>query len=236
VNINLPFNYLRDMELIKLLNYSLKSPDGGSALQEINFSLNRGDRVSIVAQARHDVQLFMKGLASLLYPTSGKFFFQGKDLDFSDYRNLLAYKQKVGYIASDISLISNKSVKDNLMLMVNYFENSFSMTIPDDIMELCSMFDLDTKLDLRPTYLDPEKMRIVIIIREICKKPDILLIERPKEFLGMKSFDTLKSVLQRLVDTGIALVCYALDEDFVNQFSTRKIVIENGSIVENIVD
>lgn len=223
------------MELIRLVDYTLKSPDGGTALQEVNLSLNRGDRVSIVAQDRHDVQLFMKGLASLLYPTGGKFFFQGKDLDFSDYRNLLTYKQKVGYIASDTSLISNKSVKDNLMLMVNYFENSFSMTIPDDIMELCKMFDLDTKLDLRPTYLDPEKRRIAIIIHEICKKPDILLIERPKEFLGVKSFDTLKSVLRRLMDTGIALVCYALDEDFVSQFSTREIVIEKGRIVENIV-
>jgi polar amino acid transport system ATP-binding protein len=224
------------MELIKLLNYTLKSPDGGTALQEVNFSLNRGDRISIVAQARHDVQLFMKGLASIVYPTSGKFFFQGEDLDFSDYRNLLAYKQKVGYIASGASLISNKSIKDNLMLMINYFENLFSMTIPDDIMELCRMFQLDTKLDLRPTYLDPEKMRSLIIIREICKKPDILIIERPKEFLGAKSFDTLKSVLRRLMNTGIALVCYALDEDFVNQFSTREIVIEKGRIVENIVD
>ena len=223
------------MELIRLVDYSLNSPDGGTALQGVNFSLHRGDRISVVAHARQDVQLFMKGLATLVYPTSGKIFFQGNSLDFSDYRNLLAYKQKVGYIASDVSLISNKSIKDNLMLMVNYLENSFSMAIPDDIMELCRIFHLDTKLDLRPTCLDPEKRRIAIIIREICKKPDMLLIERPKEFLGVKSFDTFKSILQRLMDTGIVLVCYALDEDFVNHFSTREIVIDKGSIVENIV-
>lgn len=219
-----------------MVDYSLKSPDGGTALQGVHFSLHRGDRISVVAHARQDVQLFMKGLATLVYPTSGKIFFQGNSLDFSDYRNLLAYKQKVGYIASDVSLISNKSIKDNLMLMVNYLENSFSMAVPDDIMELCRMFHLDTKLDLRPTCLDPEKIRIAIIIREICKKPDMLLIERPKEFLGVKSFDTFKTILQRLMDTGIALVCYALDEDFVNHFSTRGIVIDKGSIVENIVD
>ena len=224
------------MELIQLVDYALKSPDGGAALQEVNFCLNRGDRVSIVAHARHEVQLFMRGLASLVYPTKGGFFFQGKALDFSDYRNLLPYKQKVGYIASDMSLISNKSVRDNLMLMTHYFENSFSMTIPDDIMKLCNLFHLDTKLELRPTYLDPEKMRIAIIIREISKNPDILLIERPKEFLGVKSFDTLRSVLRRLMDKGIALVSYALDEDFVNQFSTREIVIAKGRVVENIVD
>jgi ABC-type ATPase involved in cell division len=224
------------MELIRLVHYFLKSPDGGTILQDVNFSLKRGDRVSIVAHDRHEVQLFMRGLASLVYPTNGKMFFQGKNLDFSDYRNLLAYKQKVGYIASEMSLISNKSVRDNLMLMIHYFENSFSMPIPDDIIKLCNIFHLDPQLDLRPTYLDPEKRRIAIIIREISKRPDILLIERPGEFLGVKSFDMLKSILRGLIDTGIALVCYALNEDFVNQFSTREIVIEKGSVVENTVD
>ena len=46
----------------------------------------------------------------------------------------------------------------------------------------------------------------------------------------------LKSILRGLIDTGIALVCYALNEDFVNQFSTREIVIAKGRVVENIVD
>lgn len=222
------------MELIRLVDYALKSPGGGAALQEINFSLNRGDMVSIVAHARDDVRLFMRGLASLVYPTSGKFFFQGKELDFSDYRNLLPYKQQVGYIASDAAFINNRSVKDNLMFMVNYFENRFPATPSGDIMELCGMFHLDEKLDLCPTYLDPENMRIAIIIREIGKRPDILLIERPQEFLGTKSFDTFKSVLRGLADTGITLVFHALDEGFVKEFSTREIMIEEGRIVENI--
>ncbi len=216
-----------------MLDYSLKGPGGGAALQKINFSLNREDRVSIVAHARDDVRLFMRGLASLVYPTSGKFFYQGKELDSSDYRNLLPYKQKVGYIASDVSFISNRSVRDNLMFVVNYFENRFPTTPSDDIMKLCRMFYVDEKLELRPTYLDPENMRIAIIIREICKSPDILLIDRPKEFLGPKSFDTFKSVLRVLADTGITLVFHALDEGFVKEFSTREIVIEDGKIVEN---
>lgn len=221
------------MELIRLLDYTLKSPDKVAALQEINFSLTKGERISVTAHHRHDIRLFMRGLATLVSPTSGKFFFKGDELDFSDYRNLLTCKQKIGYIASDVSLISNRSVRDNLMLMVNYFKDTFSMTLPDDIMELCGMFQLDTKLDMRPTYLDPEKTRNVIIIREICKKPDVLLIERPKEFLGIKSYNTLKSVLRRLADTEIALVIYTLDKGFVREFSTREIVIEEGSVVEH---
>ncbi len=214
-----------------MLDYSLKGPGGVAALQEINFSLNRGDMVSIVAHARDDVRLFMRGLASLVYPTNGKFFFQGKEFNFSDYRNLLPYKQQVGYIASDVSFISNRSVSGNLMFMVNYFENRFPTTLSDDIMKLCRMFHLDEKLNLRPTYLDPENMRIAIIIREVCKRPDILLIDRPKEFLGPKSFDTFKSVLRGLADTGVTLVFHALDEDFVKEFSTREIVIEEGKVV-----
>ena len=153
------------MELIILVDYTLTSPGGGAALREINFALNSGDRVSIVAHVRDDVRLFIRGLASLVYPTSGKFFFQGKELDFSDYRNLLAYKQKVGYIASDASFISNRSVRDNLMFMINYLENEFPATPSDDIIELCRMFHLDTKQDLLPADLDPEKMRSAIIIR-----------------------------------------------------------------------
>ncbi|MDL1975362.1 MAG: hypothetical protein LWX55_11415 [Deltaproteobacteria bacterium] len=221
------------MQLIKLVNYSVESPLEGSCLRDVNFSLNRGEGVSVVADVRHDVRLFMRGLASLVYPARGSFFFRGKELDFSDYRNLLGYKQKVGYVASDASFISNLSVQDNLMLTVNYFENRFPMRLSDDIMKLCMQFGLDARLDLRPSCLDPEKMRISVIIRETCKRPDILLIERPKEFLGTASYDMFKSVLRSFVNKGVALIFYTLDEDFSREFSTRRIWIEDGKVVEN---
>ena len=64
------------MELIKLVNYSIESPREGSCLEEVDFSLNRGERVSVIANVRHDVRLFMRGLASLVYPRHGSFLFK----------------------------------------------------------------------------------------------------------------------------------------------------------------
>jgi ABC-type polar amino acid transport system ATPase subunit len=217
-------------ELIKLSDYSLKSLGDGNGLKKVNLVLSKGDVFSIKTDARDDARLFLRGMATLEPPKSGQFFYKGMKLDFSDYRSLLAYKRNVGYVASDATLITNRSVHDNLMLMRYYFENSTSIQMSEEVMDLCRAFNLGKRFDLRPHQLDPEQNRLFVIVRELSKKPEILLVERPREFLRTKSFETLKGVLRDLISKDLALVFFSTDEVFTKEFSQRPILINKGMV------
>ncbi|RLB82781.1 MAG: hypothetical protein DRH17_04570 [Deltaproteobacteria bacterium] len=217
-------------ELIRLSNYTLEGFDGGNGLENFNLVLSRGKSFSIVTDSPDDAHLLLRGIATLEPPKRGQFFYKGKELDFSDYRSLLSYKKKVGYVASDATLITNRSIYDNLMLMRYYFENSTSIKISEEVMDLCRRFGLEKKLDPKPNQLDPEENRLFVIIRELSKNPEILLIERPKDFLRIKSFETLEKVLRDLIRKDLALIFFSIDKAFTTEFSNRQIFIDKGRL------
>ena len=217
-------------ELIRLSDYSLEPLDDGNGLKNINLVLSKGEAFSIGTDSPDDAHLLLRGVATLEPPKSGQFFYKGKELDFSDYRSLLAYKKNVGYIASDATLISNRSMHDNLMLMRYYFEDSTSIQMPEEVVELCRLFKLGKRLDLKPHQLDPEENRLFVIVRELSKNPEILLVERPRDFLRTKGFEALKGVLRNIVRKNLALVFFSTDEVFTKEFSRRPIFINKGRV------
>ncbi len=222
------------LELIRLSDYTLEALGDGNGLKDFNLVLSKGEAFSIATDSPDDAHLLLRGIATLEFPKGGQFFYREKELDFSDYRNLLAYKKKVGYIASDATLITNRSVHDNLMLMTFYLEDSTSIEMPGEVVELCRLFDLEKTLHLKPHQLDPEEYRLAVIAREISKHPEILLLARPRDFLRKNSFEAVKEVLSSLTKKDLALIFFSVDEAFTKEFSDRQILIDKGRLTTKV--
>ncbi len=73
-------------------------------------------------------------------------------------------------------------------------------------------------------------MRIAIAIRELAKSPDLLLIERPEDFIGHTRFDLFTEVLRDMVLTILPVVFISYDKDFIEEFSNKKIFLKNGNL------
>ena len=95
------------MPLLELSDCTLLPQGSGAGINRFYFSLSEGDVCAIDATHHDDATLFLKTLATLVRPLKGRFHCFGKQKDLSNYRDLLAYKQCVGYIAPDSALISN---------------------------------------------------------------------------------------------------------------------------------
>ena len=217
-------------ELIRLSDYSLEALGNGNGLQNFNLVLPQGAAFSITTDSPDDAHLLLRGIATLVPPKSGQFFYKGQELQFSDYRKLLSYKRKVAYIGSDATLIVNRSLRDNLMLMRYYFEDLTSIEMSGDVVRLCRTFELEDKLHLKPSQVGPEDNRLCVIVRELTKNPEILLLERLRDFLRAESFEALKGVLRNLVGKKLVLVFFSTDQEFTNEFSQKQILIKKGRV------
>jgi ABC-type lipoprotein export system ATPase subunit len=219
-----------DAEIVRLSDYTLEVPGNENALRTFTLVLSKGDAYSIVTDSPDDAHHLLRGVAALDPPKSGRFLYKGDEIDFSDYRNLLHYKRKVGYIAPDAVFLSNRSIRDNLMLVRYYFEDSTSIEICEESMELCKVFDLEGRLDLKPHQLDPEEHRLCVIVRELSKNPEILLIEKPRVSLATKSFEALKGTLRNLIKKDLALMFFSTEKAFINEFANKRIAIDKGKV------
>jgi ABC-type molybdenum transport system ATPase subunit/photorepair protein PhrA len=79
-----------------------------------------------------------------------------------------------------------------------YFENDLSINVDDKIQLLCDTSHIADKLDHRPSDLNKMEVQMAIVIREISKNPEILLLDRPEDFIGHANFDMLVQTFQGL--------------------------------------
>jgi len=218
--------------LIELSDYSLPATGSGSGLKNIYFAVSGGDVCFIQSESINDAHIFLKALATLVRPDNGTYRYMGETIDFSDYRKLLPFKKKIGYIGQDAAMISNRTIRENLLLLRYYFENSLALALDENVIQLCNLFDLQNKLDIRPGELRPVELRTAIAIRELTKSLDILLLERPEDYFGHSRLDLFNEILKDNIEQGHAVVFSSNDQSFIEAFSNRKILIADGTLTK----
>ena len=220
------------MKLVELTEYSFDSKKTGQPFQPFYFSMTPGDVVSISADSADDALNFLMSLATLIRPLQGDYRYKGSMLDFSNYRNLLDIKKNIGFITSHSALISNLTVRENLLLMNAYFTNSFSGQLDLRTQELCRLFSLEEKLELRPAALTDHEYRFAVTIRELAKKPEMLLMEYPEKYIGIATLETLNTILSDMLGENVCFVFLSEYRHFIETFSKRKLVISKGTLQE----
>lgn len=218
---------------MELSNYYLNAIGAGDDFNNVYFALSKGDVCCIQTDSTDDAHNFLKALATLVRPISGTYRYIGEKINLSDYRKLLPVKKKIGYIGQDAAMVSNRTVRENLLLMRFFFENSLSISLDERTYRLCRMFNLEDKLDVRPGALKPDDLRIAIAIRELTKSFDVLLLDRPEDYFGYGRFDFFNEIFNDIKNSGQAVVFFSDDQDFVKTFPNRKILIANGNLTED---
>lgn len=216
--------------MIELTNYMLAPQRAGNGLKPFTLLIKKGEVYSIDTDSSLDAHLLLKTLALLELPLSGGYRFMAKAIDFSSYRKLLPFKKRIAYIASDSGILSNRTIKENLLFMRYCYENSLNLELDQNTQQLCHIFKLTEKLDKRPTEMNLRDVRIAVAIRELIKSPQLILLERPEDFIAHKQFERFESVLADLLTTKLPLVFLSWNKRFVKRFATQKIRIKNGQL------
>lgn len=86
------------MKIIETIDLSYTYPDGTKALENINFTVNKGENVAILGPNGAGKSTLLYHFNGLLMPTSGKVFVLGNEVSKS---NLDQIRQKVGFVFQD---------------------------------------------------------------------------------------------------------------------------------------
>lgn len=218
------------MALIEFNQFELSPEKKGYGIRPSTFWLAGGDTVRIQTDSINDAHLLLKGMATLSYPVGGTYLFFGHRLDFTDYRQLLDTKKKIGYLTTGSALISNRSIRENLCMGKVYFDNDLSNTLDEETLDLCRYFGLNDVLNDRPVNLGVSDIRRAMLIRELTKKPRLMLVEYPKGFSGQRYLDRMVELIKDAVKGGMTLVYLSFDQDFVDAFPGKCIDIREGRV------
>lgn len=168
------------MEIISvehLKKYYGKVPNQTKAVNDISFSVQKGEFVSIIGSSGSGKSTLLNMIGGLDTPTSGNVYILGKDITSMSEEELTLFRRKnIGFIFQNYNLIPVLSVYENIVLPVELDGRKIDKDFLDDVLDILS---LKEKIFNLPNTLSGGQQQRVAIARAIISKPAVILADEP---------------------------------------------------------
>ena len=220
------------MAFIELKNYHMPPDSAANVLAPFDFSLDQGDVCAVQADISDLGHQFLNALSMISAPMSGEYCSGGRCLQRQRYPEWLQHRRRVAYIGPVSALISNMSIRENLLLSRFYYENDLRLELSEEVTQLCHAAGLGSKLSLRPADLNALERRIAIAIRELTRDVSLVVLDNTEDLIGHPTFRLLMAHLRRLHRKGAPLVMMSESENPIRQMINRCVAIVGGHLRE----
>ncbi|MGE5862741.1 MAG: ABC transporter ATP-binding protein, partial [Nitrososphaerales archaeon] len=175
------------------------TPAGGyTALKKINFTINKGEFVSIIGPSGSGKSTLLNILGALDKPTLGKVFINNIDL-FSANESELAYLRNnlIGFIFQSYNLIYRTTVIKNVE-MSGLINGMNSKERKRRALILLDLLGIKEKAYLKTSSLSGGQQQRVAIARALFNNPFIILADEPTGNLDTKTGNDVFNLLKKL--------------------------------------
>jgi putative ABC transport system ATP-binding protein len=206
-----------------------------NAVDEVSFSVNKGEFVSIVGRSGSGKSTLLNLIGGLDTATRGQIIFNKKQI--SDWtRKELAYHRRfnVGMIFQSFNLIFTRNALDNIILALifgGYPRNKRKAKAQD----LLKSVGLSGRQYHKPDELSGGETQRVAIARALVNDPEVILADEPT---GNLDSITAREIINLLVNLnkehGKTILLVTHDRETAESISDRIIYLLDGKIVEDV--
>jgi cell division transport system ATP-binding protein len=209
-----------------------KRYDGDVALDQMTFSIARGDFVFLVGATGSGKSTVMRLLIKELEPTSGTIRVAGRDLAEITPKRVPFYRRNIGVVFQDFKLLPNRTVYDNVAYALQVTGGS-RREIRDKVPDILRLTGLSLKLHNYPDQLSGGEQQRVSIARAFVNHPPLLLADEPTGNLDPEMSIDIMRLLYRINRTGTTVVVATHDQAMVDKMRRRVIELSRGRIVRD---
>lgn len=185
------------------LGKTYPTEDGGAldVLQDVNFTINRGEIVAVVGESGAGKSTLLHLLGTLDRPTSGNVYFEGQDV-YAQSDNELAHfrNRSIGFVFQFHHLLPEFTAVENVS-MPSLIQQKSLADVRGRAIELLTMLGLEGRLSHRPGQLSGGEKQRVAVARALMNQPSLVLADEPTGNLDTKTADALHNEILRLRDT-----------------------------------
>lgn len=223
------------MEILKVENLTKiygKGTTQVKALDNVSFSVNKGEFVAIVGASGSGKSTLLHLIGGVDRPTSGKVYIDGKDIyNFNDDELAIFRRRQVGLIYQFYNLIPILNVEENITLPLSLDNREINKKRLDDLICVLGLEERRTHL---PNELSGGQQQRTSIGRAMITNPAIILADEPTGNLDSKSSDEIVELLKksnRDYNQTIVMITHNMD---IANVADRIIKIEDGKIVKEV--
>jgi ribose transport system ATP-binding protein len=198
------------------------------AAQEVSFTVEQGEIVSLLGENGAGKSTVIKMLSGLYKPDDGSMRLLGVDLDASGTR------RRISFVHQNLGLIEWMTVAENIAQVLGYpkrfgFINTRAMN--EKAAEVLALVGGGIDPESRVFDLPRTERSLLAIARGLVTNPKLLVLDEPTASLPAADVDRLFSVLRNLRDSGVGMIYVSHRLDEIYQISSRTVVMRNGRVV-----
>jgi len=200
------------------------------ALRGVSLKISAGEFVSIVGPSGSGKSTLMHLLGALDVPTSGRVWFDGRDLQtMSDGERSLLRRNRIGFIFQFFNLLPTLTAVENvsLPLMLGGAPRKQSR---DKALAGLQQVGLAERAGHFPEELSGGEMQRVAIARALVTEPEAILCDEPTGNLDSVTSKEILTLLRGLPEAGRRSVVMVTHDPQAAQYGDRLITIRDGLI------
>ena len=223
------------MDILKVENLVKTYKNGNStinAVDNISFSVKKGDFVAIVGASGSGKSTLLHLLGGVDRPTSGKVYIDNVDI-YSMNNDALAIfrRRQVGLIYQFYNLIPILNVEENIVLPCKLDGKNVSK---DRLNEIIDTLGLSARRKHLPNELSGGQQQRVSIGRAIINNPALVLADEPTGNLDSKASDEIVALLKESNKKYNQTIIVITHDPDIASVANRVITIEDGKIVSDV--
>jgi polar amino acid transport system ATP-binding protein len=174
----------------------------------------------------------LRVITGLLKPEHGEIVLDGETIDYADRRSLKAAREKLAIVFQQYNLFGNMTVLDNVTVAPAMIRKRNRREVEADARFLLDTVGLGNKLDAYPDELSGGQQQRVALVRALCLKPEILLLDEVTSALDPERVSEVLDTIKLLASDNITLLIVSHEMNFVREVSDRVAFMANGKIQE----
>ena len=204
------------------ISHLVKSFGSHEVLKDIDFSVKKGDVISIIGASGSGKSTMLRCINLLETPTGGSIYYHGEDIT-DPKMSVPSYREKVGMVFQSFNLFNNLTVLENCMI---------KETARNLAMQFLEKVGMEQFINAKPRQLSGGQKQRVAIARALAMEPEILLFDEPTSALDPQMVGEVLNVMSTLAEEGMTMLIVTHEMAFARDISSHVIFMADGVIEE----
>ena len=225
------------MPILEVKNL-FKSFGKTEVLKGIDFSIEKGDVLSVIGSSGNGKTTLLRCLNFLEFAEKGTITVNGKEIYNGENRDKMSeqyirdMRLHFGLVFQSFNLFPQYSVLKNITLAPTLLKADTLENIEKKALELIDKVGLSSKIDCYPCQLSGGQKQRVAIARALALNPDILCFDEPTSALDPELTGEVLKVIKQLAQQDMTMIIVTHEMSFAKEVSDRILFMDNGVICE----
>jgi putative ABC transport system ATP-binding protein len=205
------------------------------ALNDISFETKKGEFTGLIGPSGSGKTTLLNILGALDNPTQGDAIVLGKSVKSLSHKDSARLRNNsIGFIFQTYNLLPVYTVFENVEFPLLLLKKGKEER-EDAVMKALSWVGLSNKAKSRPNQLSGGESQRVAVARAMVKNPEIVLADEPTANLDAENSHNIIRTMLKLNEELKTTFIFATHDEKVISYLHRKIVLNDGKIVNDII-